>query len=170
MRKLISIVLVFLLVTAADAGDFTIKSSVFSDNGMLSPLYTCDGKNISPPLSWSNAPSNTVSFALVMYSPDWPEEMVDKWIIFNIPGSTTGLAEGQSTSLPDGTVMIKNSFGDAIYRGPCAPDSKPHHYVFMLYALNANLDLDDAAEIDEVMTAIKHHEIKETKITVLYKH
>jgi Raf kinase inhibitor-like YbhB/YbcL family protein len=170
MRNWISIVMGLCLVTAADAGDFTIKSSVFTDKGMLGSLYTCDGKNISPPLSWSNAPSNTAAFALVMYSPDWPEQMVDKWIIFNLPGTTASLAEGQSTNLPEGTVVIKNSFGDAIYRGPCAPDSKLHHYIFALYALDANLDLDSSAEIDDAMTAIKHHEIKETQISVLYKH
>jgi len=170
MRNFIGIIFGLLLATTASAADFTLRSSVVANNGALGELYTCNGKNISPPLSWENAPSNTQSFALLMYSPDWPEEMVYKWIVFNIPSTMTKLAEGDSTSLPAGVVTAMNSFGDSIYRGPCAPDNKSHHYVFDIYALDTTLDLDDSASLDDIMTAIKHHAIKDAKLTITYQH
>ena len=170
MRILAGALLAVLGVTAANAADLMIHSPAFKENAMLDRAYTCDGKNLSPPLNWANPPPNTQAYALVIYSPDWPGQMIYKWIVINIPKEITSLEQGQSESLPSGAIAAKNSFDDDVYRGPCAPDNKLYHYVVVIYALDRKLEVDDTADPETVMATIKQHAIKEAKTSFLYKH
>jgi Raf kinase inhibitor-like YbhB/YbcL family protein len=108
--------------------------------------FGCKGANISPALSWSNAPAGTRSFALLVHDPDAPTGSGWwHWVVYNIPAGTTSLPAGagdpQKNLMPAGVVQGRTDFGTPGYGGPCPPPGKPHHYYFRLYALKvAKLD------------------------------
>ena len=129
---------------------FTITSSSFKDGQMLAKKNAgsnksnpnCVGDNVSPPLSWTNVPAGTTSFALVMTDPEGRGIGVDHWIAYGIPASVTGFAEDEVGKPSDKYVGGKGTAGQGIYLGPCTPPNQsPHHYTFILIAT----DLDPKA-------------------------
>ena len=112
-----------------------LTSSAFPPGGRIPVRFTCDGDNVSPPLAWSDSPAGTRSFALVCADPDAPGGVWYHWAIYDIPPDARGLPEGVPTAgnrPPQGT----NDFRHPGYGGPCPPPgSRPHRYVFTLYAL-----------------------------------
>jgi len=121
-----------------------VTSPAFQPGGPIPSKYTCDGQDVSPPLSWSGAPSSTKSFALIVDDPDAPDPAKPQrvyvhWVLYNIPASITSLPENASkTGLPKGAVQGKNDWGKPQYGGPCPPIGR-HRYFFKLYALDAEL-------------------------------
>jgi Raf kinase inhibitor-like YbhB/YbcL family protein len=147
-----------------------IQSSSFANGGAIPRQYTCDGANDSPGLQWRGAPRGTKSFALVMNDPD---ALIDftHWLVYNIPPSARGLAEGVSArgAMPQGSAQGTNSFGRTGYGGPCPPAGKLHHYVFRLYALDIRLELPPGAARDRVESAIDRHVLAEGQIIGTYR-
>lgn len=133
----------------------TLTSSAFVDGGMIPTQYTCDGKNISPPLSWQGAPSNTQSYVLIMYDPDAVKGTWVHWVLFNIPSTTNSLPTDVQ-QLPKGTLVGDNSWDKEEYGGPCPP-SGTHRYVFKLYALNKPLFLKEGVNVSAVQAAMQQH-------------
>src|SRR6266566_122188 len=88
---------------------FAITSAAFAPDAAIPSLYTCEGKDISPPLAWSGAPAGTKSLALIVDDPDAPDPAAPKmiwvhWVLYNIPSGAGGLPEAiRSTALPAGT-------------------------------------------------------------------
>ena len=121
-----------------------IASNAFSPNGSIPSLYTCDGKDISPPLAWSGAPAGTKSFALIVDDPDAPDPAAPEmtwvhWVLYNIDSKAAGLPEAVATAaLPSGTREGVNDWGRAAYGGPCPPVGR-HRYFHKLYALDTVL-------------------------------
>jgi Raf kinase inhibitor-like YbhB/YbcL family protein len=146
-----------------------ISSPKFSDRGIIPSLYTCEGKNIHPPLVFSDVPTHAKSLVLIMDDPDVPKSlrpdgMYDHWIVFNMAPTTHGINE-------QGTVpglQGKNTAGSNRYTGPCPPD-REHRYFFKLYALDAMLDLDVGATKPEVEQAMEGHILKEAHMIGLYE-
>jgi Raf kinase inhibitor-like YbhB/YbcL family protein len=111
--------------------------------------FGCTGKNISPALSWKNAPAGTKGFAVMVHDPDAPTGGAGfwHWVVVNLPASATGLAQGvgaaDGKALPEGARQINTDFGSPGWGGPCPPQgSKPHRYNFTVYALKVDkLDL-----------------------------
>jgi len=97
----------------------TVTSSAFSANGTIPAEYTCDGSQTSPPLSWSGAPADAKSIAILVEDPDAPKGTFTHWLVTDIPTTTTSLDKG--ASLPDGAMAVKNDKGDAGYAPPCPP-------------------------------------------------
>ena len=119
-----------------------ITSSAFPDGGKIPLAYVmtgAGGKNVSVPLSWSNAPAGTQSFALAMVDPHPIARNWVHWLVIDIPKGATTLPEGASgQKMPKGAVELQNSFGELGYGGPQPPrGSGDHPYVFTLYALSA---------------------------------
>jgi Raf kinase inhibitor-like YbhB/YbcL family protein len=113
-----------------------LTSSAFEDGGVIPARYTCDGENVSPPLSWEAGPPGTAAWVLIAEDPDarsWVH-----WLIVNLPAGVTSLEEGVSGGLPGGAIEGETDFGPARYGGPC-PSSGEHRYVFSLYALSEPL-------------------------------
>ena len=110
-----SIIIGLLISATADAANFSLKSTAYSDSGRIPALYSCDGKNISPELSWSNPPDKTQSYALIFSSPDWTTGKVYLWILFNIPATTKELAEKANEDLPAGALVGTNYYYDSEY-------------------------------------------------------
>jgi Raf kinase inhibitor-like YbhB/YbcL family protein len=132
-----------------------LTSAAFRSNGPISKKYTCDGDDISPPLSWTAPPEGTKSFALILDDPDAPVGTWVHWVLFNIPADTRSLPEDAPADdqLPDGSRHGKNSWRRVGYGGPCPPPGSAHTYVFKLYALAAKLDLPAGATMENVTDA-----------------
>ena len=120
-----------------------ITSSAFSASQNIPKQYTCDGPDVSPQLSWKDAPAGTKSFALIVDDPDAPGGTWVHWVLFNLPGGAHELPEGveKKEQLASGALQGRNDFRKIGYNGPCPPPGKPHRYLFKLYALDATLDL-----------------------------
>jgi Raf kinase inhibitor-like YbhB/YbcL family protein len=146
---------------------FTLTTNAFLDTGALPVLYTCDGKDSSPQLSWSNPPANTKSYVLLVTDPDAPSGIFYHWIVYNIPAATTELAEG-TTTFPKNTFIGKNSKDEKKYNGPCPPKGSTHAYHFALYALDNSLALSADAEGKTVESSMKNHILKKAEITAVY--
>jgi len=133
-----------------------MQSTAFEDGGIVPPMYSFRGGNVQPAFTFSNAPEDTVSYAIIFHDIDVAiggnTGDVLHWIAWNIPAAAGGIPEGK---LPEGSVQGKNMAGMNSYFGPGAPPGpRYHHYVFELYALNANLDLPDTSGRDELLAAM----------------
>jgi len=135
-----------------------LTSTAFSSGAPIPATYSCRGREISPPLAWSEPPAGTRSFALIVEDPDAPAGVWTHWIIFNIPAGTRGLSEGVPTDarLFDGTLQGKNSSGGIGYEGPCPP-SGTHRYYFRVYALDGMLGLDSGVDKRTILKAMEGH-------------
>ena len=136
-----------------------LTSSAFAHEGAIPKLYTCQGKDISPPLSWSGLPNGTKSVALIVDDPDAPDPKAPRmtwvhWVLYDLPGSASGLAEGAARGgLPQGTREGRNDWKRTGWGGPCPPTGR-HRYFFKLYALDAPLgDLGEPtkAKLEQAM-------------------
>ena len=139
--------------------------------------YTADGRNVSPPLTWSNVPAGTKELAVVLEDPDAgnPPPFVH-WVIYKIPATASGLPENvpfePGMPMPAGiagAVQGVSGFRRPIYRGPAPPPGKVHHYHFVVYALDANLDLKPGLNRAELLDAIKGHVIGHGELVAVYE-
>jgi Raf kinase inhibitor-like YbhB/YbcL family protein len=151
----------------AFADDFTFTTNAFLDTGALPVLYTCDGKDVSPDVSWSNPPPKTKSYALIVSDPDAPGGVFFHWVVYNIPANTKELAEG-ITDFPKGTLLGTNSFNKNQYNGPCPPHGTAHTYFLTLYALDAPVTLPAGADGKTVLDNIKDHIIQKVQLSMVY--
>jgi len=146
----------------------TVTSTAFTHEGTVPVVYSCDGEDISPPISWTGTPDGTESFVLICDDPDAIGTWVH-WVVFNIPGDATGLPE----NVPDGRTLAgggmhgKNSWGDPGYGGPCPPMGA-HHYVFKVYALDTTLPLDPGASKRSVLDAMSGHILGTGEVVGIY--
>lgn len=165
-----------LTFSAAIAGEgFKLTSSSFADNDIMQSKYAakggprkCDGENVSPALSWENAPANTKSFAIVAHDQVGRHGLgVDHWVLYDIPADVTGFAEGET---PAGSRAGPNITGKQAYLGPC-PDvgDMPHHYEFVIMALDLDVGtLPDGLGLADFMTAVADHSIGATSMVGRY--
>lgn len=171
MKIIIGIIIGLFLVSEALGNSFSMNSSAFHNLGNIPVIYTCDGENISPPLSWKNPPEKTQSFLLIVYNPDAPWGTYYNWILYNIPKKRQFLEEKANKKLPSEDIrMGKTSSGDVIYRGPCPPNAAIHHYIFKLYALNTTLDIPPGTEAEEILNIIQNHILGEAELVGIYNH
>jgi Raf kinase inhibitor-like YbhB/YbcL family protein len=148
----------------------SLQSSAFSEAGTVPVKYTCDGGDISPPLSWSQPPVGTKSFALIMDDPDAPRGTWVHWVIYNIPASETGLTEAivMQETLPNGTGQGINDFQRIGYGGPCPPKGPAHRYFFKLYALDTALALSPKATKQDLEHAMEGHVLANAQVMGKY--
>ena len=146
-----------------------IKSTAFAEGKSIPAKFTCDGQDISPQLSWTGAPAGTKSFALISDDPDAPVGTWVHWVAWNIPASSTGLAEStaKSASLPDGTRQGISDFKRPGYGGPCPP-SGTHRYFFKLYALDSILELPPNSNKAGLEAAMKGHILAQAQLMGTY--
>jgi Raf kinase inhibitor-like YbhB/YbcL family protein len=109
-----------------------LLSPAFASSSRIPARYTCAGKDISPPLRWTQPPSKTKALVLLMIDLNAPGGPFTHWALADIPPATRGIPAG---GIPPGAVAGRNGFGKIGYGGPCPPAGKPHHYVIELLAL-----------------------------------
>ena len=155
----------------------TVTSATLKADETMPRDYTPDGRNLSPPIAWSNLPAGTREIAVICEDPDAgnPPPFVH-WVIYRIPPTAKGLPEGlpidPAVAMPAeiaGAIQGISGFRRAIYRGPAPPPGKPHHYHFVVYALDASLDLKPGLNRAELLTAIQGHVIGKGELVAIYE-
>ena len=154
-----------------------VESPTMKSGEMMPRDYTPDGRNVSPPLNWKNLPAGTRELAVLCedYEAGNPPPFVH-WVIYKIPATATGLPEAipidARVPMPAsvaGAVQGASGFQRrAMYRGPAPPAGKPHVYHFVVYALNAALDLEPGLTRAELLQAIERHVIGKGEMTPIY--
>jgi Raf kinase inhibitor-like YbhB/YbcL family protein len=162
---------------AQQVAQIVVESPVLTNGAPVPTDYTPDGKNLSPPLTWKNLPAGTKGIAVLCEDmgagnpPPWVH-----WIVYNIPGTATGLPEGQPieweaplTGELEGAVQGRNSWGRPYYRGPAPPAGPAHQYNFVVYALDAELDLPAGLNRAGLLEAIEGHVIGKGEVVPFYQ-
>ncbi len=153
---------------------FSLTSPVFTKGGAIPAKYTCDGDDISPPLSWEGVPENTQSLALIMDDPDAPDPDAPRvtwvhWVLYNIPTSVAVLSEGVTVAqLPQGARRGKNDWNRTGYGGPCPPIGR-HRYFHKLYALDIMLPEMQRPTKAELETAMEGHVVARAELVGTYQ-
>jgi len=149
----------------------SVSSTAFQEGESIPAQYSCQGQDISPPLAWSEPPSGTRSFALIVYDPDAPVGVFTHWVLFNLPADSRELPEAVPTKpqLANGALQGKNDFDKIGYRGPCPPPGSPHRYRFTLYALDQALDLKSGATRKQVLEVMSGHVLAQGQLTGTYQ-
>ena len=150
---------------------FELKSTAFSDGAEIPPKYTCDGADISPPLTWKNCPPQTKSFALVIDDPDAPDPKNPQrpwvhWVLYDIPADVSSLEEGMR-QLPHGAKLGLNDWKKAGFGGACPPIGR-HRYFHRLYALDTELQNLEKPTKAELEAAMKGHILEKTELVGTY--
>ena len=148
-----------------------METDAFEDGGIVPEKYAARGGNVQPGFTFSNPEEGTVSYAIVFHDIDVAigggTDDILHWLVWNIPAAAGGIPEG---NLPEGSVVGANLMRQNTYMGPGAPPGpKFHHYVFELYALNANLDLPASASRQELMEAMQGKVIAKAAYVGRYK-
>ncbi len=130
--------------------------------GVIPELYTCDGSDVSPPLTLRPLPAAAVTLVLVMDDSDAPGGVWDHWIAYDIP-TDTEIAEAIGSLGTPG----KNSWRRTGYGGPCPP-SGTHRYIFSVYAPDTNLGLGSGATKADVLHALSDHVLAEATLMGRY--
>ncbi|MCL4429551.1 MAG: YbhB/YbcL family Raf kinase inhibitor-like protein [Chloroflexi bacterium] len=142
--------------------ELTIKSPAFQHNSPIPKKYSCDGEDTNPPITIEGTPKESKSLALVVDDPDAPGGTFDHWVVWNIPPSTTKIAEH---SVP-GTEGL-NSARQRGFMGPCPP-SGTHRYFFKVYALDAELSLGAKSTKKDLEKAMQGHILAKGELIGLY--
>lgn len=150
--------------------EMRVRSSAFTDGGMIPEKYTCDGEGISPPIVWESVSDNIRSFALICEDPDAPMGTFTHWVVYDLPSDVTELPEHipNKDRLPNGGLQGINSLHKTGYFGPCPP-SGTHRYFFKVYALDKKLDIGPSADKDRLMEAMKGHIVAQGQIMGKYQ-
>jgi Raf kinase inhibitor-like YbhB/YbcL family protein len=137
----------------------TVSSTAFKEGATIPTRYTCSGEDISPALTWSGAPENTKSLALIFDDPDAGNPAFTHWLLANIPATEQSLMENapRDGTLSNGAVQGQNSSGKPGYVGPCPPPGDAHHYHFAIYALDTTLSLQPSFSKQELASAMQGH-------------
>ena len=150
---------------------FELRSEAFQQGGAIPTRYTCEGDDVSPPLSWVHLPDKTRSLALIVDDPDAPDPDNPRttwvhWVLFNLPPDATALDEAVK-QLPAGARSGLNDWKKTGYGGPCPPIGR-HRYFFKLYALSTVLELDEPTKAD-LEAAMQGHVLQKTELIGTYQ-
>jgi Raf kinase inhibitor-like YbhB/YbcL family protein len=169
-----AVVLVALAFPAAGETMFELSSPAFANSTTIPKKYTCDGRDVSPPLAWKGYPAGTAAIAVIMEDPDAPTGLWIHWVLYDVPAANGGIEEGQPPvgALPGGSKQGRSwgfvKFEKTGWGGPCPPPGKPHRYVFRAYALSRVTALAPGASKDEVLQEIKGTTLGRAELVGLY--
>lgn len=153
---------------------FELSSPAFKASTTIPRKYTCDGKDVSPPLEWKNVPAETACLALIMEDPDAPGGVWIHWVLYDVPAESGALAEGipRTETLADGSMQGwswgVDEFDRVGYGGPCPPKGKPHRYVFTAYALASPTGLGPRATKGQLLKALNGNVLAQAELVGLY--
>lgn len=150
--------------------DMQVKSSAFEAHAAIPTKYTGEGPDVSPELSWSGAPDGTKAFAVICHDPDAPlvkggDYGYVHWVLYNLPASTTSLAEGTT----EGT-SGSNDFGKTGYGGPMPPEGHGvHHYYFWVLALGEDAKLEEGLSLTQLLDKVEPYLLGMNRLIGTYK-
>jgi Raf kinase inhibitor-like YbhB/YbcL family protein len=178
--RTIVVILGVMSLTSNAYAEFKLTSSDIAEGKLMNSKqvfngFGCSGENLSPALSWNGAPEGTKSFAITVYDPDAPTGSGWwHWVVFNIPVSTTSLAQGASGSdkIPAGAIESRTDFGTYSYGGACPPEGhRPaHRYIFTIHALDIEkIEADKESSAALIGFNLNFHTLAKSSITVRYQ-
>jgi Raf kinase inhibitor-like YbhB/YbcL family protein len=142
-----------------------LASSAFADGQSIPRRHSCEGEDLSPPLSWTGVPDGASSFALILDDPDAPGGTFTHWLAWRLEPAAGGLGEGEAAP-----VEGRNDFGATGYRGPCPPPGHgPHRYFFRLHALEDALELEPGAGRAELEQALAGRSVAVAELMGTYE-
>jgi Raf kinase inhibitor-like YbhB/YbcL family protein len=153
---------------------FALTSTAFSNGGKIPSKYTCEGDDLSPPLSWTDVPEGTKSLALIVDDPDAPDparpqRVYVHWVVYNISPNAAGFGERASpNAMPSGAVTGVNDFNTSEWGGPCPPIGR-HRYFFKLYALDTMLHGLSRATKKDLESAMHGHILAQAELMGTYQ-
>jgi Raf kinase inhibitor-like YbhB/YbcL family protein len=149
-----------------------LTTTAFPASGTIPKKFTCDGPDVSPALSWTDAPTGTKTFALIVDDPDAPAGTWVHWVLYNLPAGTHKLPEGvgKDSELPDGSRQGRNDFGKIGYNGPCPPRGSVHRYFFKLYALDSKLELKAGSTKADLERTMQNHVLAHSELIGKFSH
>ena len=151
-----------------------LTSPAFSHGGEIPKRYTCEGSDVSPPLTWSGVPQGTKSLALVVDDPDAPDPKAPKmtwvhWVLYNLPSTAGALPEAVAPeALPPGTKQGLNDWKRSGYGGPCPPIGR-HRYFHKLYALDTVLSGLGSPNKEKLLKAMEGHVLDQAELVGTYE-
>ncbi len=151
-----------------------LESPAFKEGGPIPRRFTCEGKDLSVPLSWSGLPPGTKSVALIMDDPDAPDPKAPKmtwvhWVVYDLPPRDTTLGEGASLlGMPEGCHAGTNDWKRTGYGGPCPPIGR-HRYRHKIYALDVRLGDRGPLTKKALLKAIEGHVLARSVLTGTYE-
>ena len=147
----------------------TVTSPAFASMQTIPQKYTCDGEDLSPPLSWTNVPKNAHSIVLICDDPDAPAGDWVHWVCYDIPAAVDSLPEAipYGDTLACGGKQGTSDFRKIGYGGPCHPGGT-HRYFFKVYALDVMLNLPSGKTKKEIVKAIKGHVVASGELVGTY--
>lgn len=143
----------------------TIMSPAFAEKQWIPAQYTCDGKDINPPLALSGIPARAKSVVIIVDDPDSPHGVFTHWLMWNVLPTVAEIAED---SIPQGAMLGRNDFGKTAWGGPC-PASGIHRYVFHVYALDTILSLPAGSGREQVEAAMHDHILDQGELMGQYE-
>jgi Raf kinase inhibitor-like YbhB/YbcL family protein len=177
LRRAAALAAALVAGAASGQGGMTLhlESSAFTAGGEIPARHTCDGADVSPPLTWVDPPQGTKSFALVVDDPDAPDPDAPRtvwvhWVVYDIPAEARSLPEAvrKNADLPKGARMGRNDWGKAAWGGPCPPRGR-HRYFHKLYALDVALGDRSALTKKELEAAMKGHVLARVELVGTYE-
>jgi Raf kinase inhibitor-like YbhB/YbcL family protein len=151
----------------------TLTSPAFTNGQEIPVRYTADGDDVSPPLAWTGVAQEAKSLALIVEDPDAPDPAHPRrvwvhWVLYDLPPSTTSLAEGvREAELPKGSHIAANDWGLRAWGGPDPPVGR-HRYFFRLYVLDTELP-GGARTKHEVEQAMAGHVLAQAELMGTYQ-
>lgn len=151
--------------------DLQLTSSSFTANGAIPSKHTGEGEDVSPALSWSNAPAGTKSFAVICHDPDAPLVSANgtygfvHWVLYNIPGDVNSLVEDCSDFTQGQTNFDRTGYG-----GPMPPNGHgQHQYYFWVLALDIEPDLAEGLDMWQLLAKVEPHTLAMNRLVGTYQ-
>lgn len=169
---LLSLAFLLICLTNAESKKMEIKvtSIDFKEGELIPSLFTCEGENISPQISWVDYPKNTKSFALIADDPDAPMGTWVHWVVYNIPSNISELKQNfpLDKEFPNGIKQGITDFAKTGYGGPCPP-SGIHRYFFKVYALDTILNAPNKLTKKDLLKAMEGHILAKGELIGKYR-
>jgi len=168
------VLLLFALFSGNPSMALELSSAAFGPGAAIPAIYTCEGRDTSPPLEWRGIPSGTKSLVLIVDDPDAPDPRMPKmtwvhWVLANLSPAIHGLPEGVAPkTLPSGTIEGVNDWNRTGYGGPCPPVGR-HRYFHKLYALDVALDGLKRPTKAQVEAAMQGHVLGHAELVGTYE-
>jgi Raf kinase inhibitor-like YbhB/YbcL family protein len=142
---------------------FAVTSPAFAEGQPVPREFTCDGNDLPPAITVSDAPPGTKSFAVILDDPDAPKGTFTHWLAYDVPadGSPLRTTEGKT---------LRNDFKRKGYGGPCPPPGHgPHRYYFTVYAVDVPaLDVPGDSR-DDLEGALEDHTLAKAHLMGRYE-
>ena len=141
-----------------------VSSTAFANNSAIPMKYSCEGEEVSPPLSISDIPDGAKTLAIIVHDPDAPRAGgFTHWVVWNIDVADKTLPENFK-----GAQQGLNGAGQPGYKGMCPPTGT-HHYHFMVYALDTKLSIDPKTDKAGLEKSMQGHILAQGELVGLYK-